>query len=345
VNPRDEGKTPAKEPRFFAARLLDKLDSGRRRLLRLPQLIYRLHVETNPHSDASVLLAGSGRGGTTWLAEVINYDNSYRLMFEPFNGARVRESRAFGESQYLRPDDENVAFLEPAQKIFTGSVRNAWVDVYNRSLRPKRRLIKDIRVNLMLGWIRAHFPEIPIVLLLRHPCAVAYSRWKLGWVADLERTFIAQAALVEDYLSPFVPAMRKARSAFERHVFWWCVETYVPLKQLKPNDVLITTYENCVASPQYEIRRIFQYLQEPFKDEVLQAVSKPSAETRRNWRSQNASAIVSGEELTGAWQQSLAPGNAERALEILRMFGLDTIYNLDPFPNPRVMEEWNKGRS
>ena len=32
----------------------------------------------------TVLLAGTGRSGTTWAANIINYANTYRFMFEPF---------------------------------------------------------------------------------------------------------------------------------------------------------------------------------------------------------------------------------------------------------------------
>src|SRR5579872_7287496 len=35
----------------------------------------------------AVLIAGSGRSGTTWLAQVVNHDHSYRYYHEPFGPA------------------------------------------------------------------------------------------------------------------------------------------------------------------------------------------------------------------------------------------------------------------
>jgi hypothetical protein len=328
----------------MSGRALDKVASGWRRLSgAFPRLLYKFYVDENQDYNASILLAGSGRAGTTWVAEIINFDNSYRLMFEPFNNARVPQTRFFGDCQYLRPDENNPIFLAPARSIFSGRLRNGWVDAYNRRLRVDRRLVKDIRANLLLGWIRAHFPEIPIVLLLRHPCAVAYSRCALKWSADLENTFIRQEALMNDYLQPFLPALQEARSDFERHVFWWCIEAYVPLMQFSRGDILVTTYEDCVASPETEVRRIFDYLRKPFNDEVLKAIGKPSSQTRWNWRSRNASAIVSGEGIVNSWQRSVSRGDAERAIEILHLFGLDSIYGLDRLPNSPSIEKFMRG--
>lgn len=316
-----------------AGRMVDKVFSAWRRLSRAPQkLLYSLYVDEHPDYRASVLLTGSGRGGTTWLAEVINFDNSYRFMFEPFNHARVRQCAAFNENQYLRPDNSDTQFLNAARLIFSGRLRNGWVDAFNRKLRVSRRLIKDIRTNLLLGWIRAHFPQMPIILLLRHPCAVAYSRCRSGWPVDLEARFYTQPALVQDYLQPFRAQLKNLDSEFERHIFAWCVETYVPLIQLRATDALITTYEHCVSSPSHEFRKIFDYLGVPYRKEVLRTVGKPSSHSRRNKWSGNASAIVTGGNVLEAWRSVVDPRTVRRALDILKLFGLDHIYGLDSLP-------------
>jgi hypothetical protein len=302
--------------------------------------VYNFYVDENPDYRACILLAGSGRGGTTWLAETINYDNSFRFMFEPFNGLRVQQCQKFGDCQYLRPQDNDSAYLGAAKSIFSGRLRNGWVDAYNRRLKADRRLVKDIRVNLLLGWIRAHFPEIPIILLMRHPCAVAYSRCRERWPADLEGTFLSQADLMQDYLEPFRSALEQARSEFERQIFRWCVENYVPLTQFSPGEILVTTYENCLVSPRGEMQRIFDFLRAPFDDDVLKRVGKPSSQTRWNWRSRNASPIISGESMLDSWQRYVSRADVQRAVEILRLFGLNAIYSADPLPHTPAIEQF-----
>ena len=49
------------------------------------------------HRDA-VFLAGSGRSGTTWLSEVINYKGGYRYVFEPSTRPGSARSSTSGAS-------------------------------------------------------------------------------------------------------------------------------------------------------------------------------------------------------------------------------------------------------
>jgi hypothetical protein len=71
---------------------------------------------------------------------------------------------------------------------------------------------------------------MPIILLLRHPCAVVASRLALGWKDNLFET-MEQEDLVEDFLLPMETRIRAASDGFERHLFLWCIDNYVPLRQ------------------------------------------------------------------------------------------------------------------
>jgi Sulfotransferase family len=168
-------------------------------LSRLPGGLY-VDLEKGDHRR-SVFLAGSGRSGTTWLSEIINHRRGYRYVFEPFNPRVVGPFGHFRTKQYLRPDDQRKEFLEPARLALTGGLRDPWTDRFNGRIVARRRLIKDIRANLLLGWMRANFPGMPIILLLRHPCAVVVSRLALGWRDNLSET-MEQRELVEDFLVP-----------------------------------------------------------------------------------------------------------------------------------------------
>jgi len=37
----------------------------------------------------TVLLAGTARSGTTWVQEMINFDGSYRVLFELFHSKEI----------------------------------------------------------------------------------------------------------------------------------------------------------------------------------------------------------------------------------------------------------------
>ena len=202
----------------------------------------RFFVDAGDYRN-TVFLAGTGRSGTTWLENIVNHDNGFRVMYEPFHSVRVPLLKGWRYRQYLSADNRDRRFLEPAARILGGSVRNGWIDQLNGRFIARKRLIKDIRANLILKWIKRHFPEIPIVLLLRHPCAVAQSKVKLGWETHLDE-FLLQPDLVNDFLAPVHDAVKGARDVFDRHVVMWCVENWVPLRQFAPGEILVVFYED-----------------------------------------------------------------------------------------------------
>lgn len=292
------------------------------------RLFGSLYVDLDRDYRGSIFLAGSGRSGTTWLSEIINYRNEYRYVFEPFYPGRVSLCKDFRRKQYLRPDDRRETYLEPARTILSGGLRNAWADRFNRKHVARRRLIKDIRANLLLGWIRSNFPEMPQILLLRHPCAVTDSRLKLGWKDILDDT-MEQEDLVEDFLQPFEAEIRNAKTPFERSVFLWCIENYVPLRQIKSGSMHVSFYELLCTQPEDEVRRLFAFLGKDFDGEVYDRMNRPSSLSRRE------SAVVIGERPVDSWTRTVDDARRERAVEILTLFGLDGIYDESPLPNPK----------
>jgi hypothetical protein len=281
------------------------------------RLLGGLHVDLGRDHRNAVFLAGSGRSGTTWVSEMINYRNGYRFVFEPFHPGKVRVCKNFRRKQYLRPDDRREEYLGPARKVLTGRLRSPWTDRFNKRFVARRRLIKDIRANLLLGWMRANFPGMPMILLLRHPCAVAASRIALGWKDNLSET-MEQRELVEDFLLPVEAEIRAARDAFERHVFSWCIENYVPLRQFGPGEIQLSFYENFLAHPEGEIPRLFTFLGEDFDARVYRKARRPKDEKTS----------------VETWRRSVTGSQLERTVEILALFGLDRVYNEGAMPDP-----------
>ena len=293
---------------------------------RASRLLGWLHLDLarGDHRN-SVILAGSGRSGTTWVSGVINHRNAYRLVFEPFNTGKVRIMEGFRRKQYLRPSDRREEHLRPARTVLAGGLRSLWADRFNAKLVARRRLIKDIRANLLIGWMRENFPGMPIVLLLRHPCAVATSKLALGWNDALRET-MEQEELVEDFLLPMEAEIRASTDPFERHIFSWCIENHVPLKQLGPGEVHLCFYENFLAHPEHELRRLFAFLGDDpdsaFYESVRRALKSPSPLSRNP----EAPSV-------DAWRRCVTGVQLERAVEILGLFGLDRVYGEGAMPD------------
>ncbi|MBA2711937.1 MAG: sulfotransferase domain-containing protein, partial [Rubrobacteraceae bacterium] len=205
----------------------------------------------------------------------------------------------------------------------TGALRDPWTDRFNRRIVARRRLIKDIRANLLLAWMRANFPGMLIVLLLRHPCAVVASRLDLGWKDNLDET-MDQEELVEDFLLPMKDEIRAAGDDFERHLFLWCIDNYVPLKQFGREGIHLTFYENLLVNPEQELQSLFDFLGEDLNDNVFDRLRHPSPMSRK----------YAPDPSVDGWRASVGARRLRRTGEILNLFGLDRIYGEGSMPDP-----------
>jgi hypothetical protein len=285
-------------------------------------LARRVWLDLGADPARTVFVAGSPRSGTTWLAEVINHDHRYRTIFEPFRPGRVRATGHFRSRQYLRPGAEDPALAGPIERVLTGRVRSGWTDQHNTRLVSTRRLVKDPWSNLFLGWIADRFPEVPIVLVLRHPCAVVHSQLAMGawkWHVDLDDV-LSQPDLVEDVLEPYLEVVRAAGTDFERHVALWCIENLVALRQLEGKRAFVVTYEDLCLRPAPVLGGLFGFLGRPLDDADLPRLDRPSALSRKD------SAIATGASLVDGWRAHVDPATVRRADEMLEAFGLDGLY-------------------
>lgn len=287
------------------------------------------------HRD-SIFVAGTERSGTTWLADLVNYRSSFRLIFEPFWASRVPECGAFSAQQYLRPDEGGAEFLEPARKILGGSVRNPWFDKFHRAFVTRRRVVKDVRANLLLNWLSVQFPGMPIVLIIRHPCAVASSQKQAKHrFGSLQDHFLNQPKLVEDFLDPFMDTAQNLETPFEERVFRWCIQNYVPLTQFGYGDIHVIFYEELCVRPEATLKALFEYLALPLDLDKVDLLA-PSPVSRPD------SAVVTGESLVDKWRDFVTPDEVDRAIKILQLFGLDSLYDNESLPNSDRLREFMK---
>lgn len=286
-----------------------------------------MHVNLNNRVEETVLLAGFPRGGTTWVSEIINHRNEYRYLFEPFYPRYVPSLKNLRPKDYWRPGGNPRGVDSMAiERIIKGRIRNPWVDRFNRKVMYNKILIKDIRIHLILGWLKRRFPYLKIVLLLRHPLGVAVSLQKIGWLPGVKK-YCENNELVEDYLRPFVEPMLEGQTQLERYVFSWCVEHYVPLQQLaRVSDVYVCFYEWFCVNVVEETEKLFVWLGKDGRDLVESRLRKPSKMSKQH------SAVNTGEDMVRRWTKSLSQEEIQRSVEILRLFRLDRIYDESPFP-------------
>jgi hypothetical protein len=290
-----------------------------RRVLRSLSAPLRHGIQTNHDIGRTVFLAGSGRSGTTWLSEILNADGRCHYLFEPFNCRKTPAWQDFAFRQYLPRGKSNEKAKAAATHILSGRVHSAWIDSQNKAFVSSHRLVKDIRANLMLGWLREEFPEMPIVLLTRHPLAVTLSRQKLGWGPGSLEALESQPELMSRHLEPHRALLRRlSGDAFSMQIANWCIEHLVPLAELREGEFCLVQYESLVRAPEDELVRLFGYLGRELSDKHRRRLGQASATASRGTRQ-----YLDAGRLLRPWQGKISPDRERQAADIVAAFGLD----------------------
>lgn len=281
----------------------------------------RFYVNPDPDLQKSIMVAGTARSGTTWLGDLIALQIPCRILFEPFNPDLVPQYRGFQYFQYMRPERVDPQFHEYARTLFSGEIRNRWIDHQNERLFPKYRLIKEIRANLALKWIHDHFPQVPMLFVMRHPCAVVLSRMELGWATDGDiRPFLSQPNLIEDFLDPYIDLIKGAKTDEEKHAIIWSVSNLVPLKQFRPGELKMVRYESLCTQPETELASLFEFLGIRSRIPNTAKINRPSQTSRQT------SAVVTGTDRITSWKKKLSVTQIDPILRVVDSFGLGDLY-------------------
>jgi hypothetical protein len=284
----------------------------------------RCFVDVAGGPGRTVVVAGSGRSGTTWLGELLTRGTATRYLFEPLHPDRGPFPGEFPRS-YARPGaafDQEDAWA----RIVSGKVRDPWTDQYGHAFLPRRRVVKEVWANLQLGWLADRYPDLTLVLLLRHPYSVARSQLSSRWDWYLDpRLYLQQELLMQDHLAPFEEWLAAARTPWDLAVATWCVENLVPLRQLARAEAHVVFYEHLRLDPEGELRALFAALGRRWDPRVLHGVRRPSALAHPGaW-------AMLADSLDERWKEA-DPRLLARTVEILQVFGLATLYGEGPLP-------------
>jgi hypothetical protein len=296
--------------------------------------LYRqLYRDENGDLGRSMMVAGAARSGTTWLARIISSQLPCRVMFEPFHSRLVQDYAPFHYFQYMRPESSNDALSAYCQRVFSGAIRHRWIDREVGTLTPRYRLIKEIRANLFLKWIHEQFPQVPLLFVLRHPCAVVLSRLELGWDTDGDiAPFLAQDELLQDFLADKRDVIGGARTPEEKHAVIWSISNLVPLTQFAPGQLPVVFYEQLCTRPYEEVERIFGALDHSYSSSVFETLQRPSTTAT------SSSAVIHGDNRVTRWQQALSARQIDDILTVVEAFGLGNLYDESPMPRPDALK-------
>ena len=200
-----------------------------------------------------VLVAGSGRSGTTWIGQTLAHAMRSRLMFEPF---LLDDNQRFcflagtpthcDHHQLYLPWGPHGQQREPEiRRILQGRLRARWCDRFTAPGVYFRRVVKAVRANLMLDYIARRWPEIKIIYVVRDPRCVINSQlakmrqgWKFQWHPA---GVLNQPELMRDWLHPYADLLEQSSSSclIQRQALKWCIENFIPYQCLSQHENVV----------------------------------------------------------------------------------------------------------
>ena len=284
-------------------------------------------------------MIGSARSGTTWLGDLLAAALRARVVFEPFHPVHVAGMAPFGLMPYRSPEDQDPAFLEFCRSVFSGALRGPWVDREANRILPSGRVVKCVRANLFTGWLGTWLPEVPVVVLVRHPASVVRSRMEAGWDASTDvDALLGNERLVRDHLADHVEWARSLSTEEERNALIWAIHHRVTFRQRDPgNGAEVAFYEDVVADPAAVLAGVLDRLGRRAPPLPERRLRRPSSTARRG-RATGTSAAAPG-------PRGLGEAALGRVLSVVERLDLDWVYGSGARPTPAARERLGHARS
>jgi hypothetical protein len=289
--------------------------------------------------DHAVLVLGSGRSGTTWLAEVLARQMGSRLIFEPFHP--IWTPRPDRLRLFLAPQDRDPGMEDLVTSMLEGRTRKAPISNTVITRLPHGRVIKDIHSVNLLPWFRVRYPRVPVVYTLRHPIPTALSRLRMGEFYGLARYLgnedgrrDVEGSPVAEWLPPFDRHNRDP-DPIVRLVAEWCVENAYPLSRATTDGAKLSFYERAVSEPVAELTDLATHCARALGTDVTElgdeVARRPSSQDRTG---QIAAARNSAdwEGILSRWIPEVPAETTSRCLAVLADFGLEGYYGAGPLP-------------
>jgi hypothetical protein len=283
--------------------------------------------------ENTVVLASTGRGGSTWLTEIVATLPGYTVLWEPLHLGNNPEceEHGFGWQNYIPRGVEAPRRREYLRRLLTGANLSTNV-LTSLEFRPLRLLrpgggyvAKFVNANMMLPWMMDAFP-VSGILMIRHPCAVVASQLHHGaWEHVTKENITIPEGLFErhDHLPE---VFSEVQTHEEILAFEWALQTYVPLSSPRPHPWWLVTYEELVSEGRTTLRSLFEALGRPVPEKAYAQLRAPSA------TASGALAETDTHAQLRKWRKRLSPKQIDRILRVAHAVGV-SVYDDGLHPN------------
>ena len=290
--------------------------------------------------EDAVMVAGTPRSGTTWLAELLATLPGYKHLDEPLHLNNPAPPDLDWRT-YVAPDARRPRLRTYLERVFRGQARGHYKTEADSRVgrvvelcRHPSVVAKFVRAHRLLHWIDEIFDLRGIVILVRHPCAVVASQldyehsetndWAQASPGEKVETVLA-GSLPDSLVNRFAPLVRDLDTGEEVLAALWAVDTYCALRLHGDPPGHIVAYEDLVASPRETLNSVFASLGATPPTAALEHIDVPSDSAASDLHRENTRRQLS------KWRRKLTDGQANRILSVVRAFDLD-LYSEDLRP-------------
>ncbi len=285
----------------------------------ISSFVFRILYRKGFDISETLLIFGSSRSGSTWLAEIISSLPGHSQVFEPLNTRYVKQAEDAGvvKNTFRKKSarwEKGQAFLE---QVLSGRLMNPWLASQipvNKVFATRRLVVKFVRGNLLLDWMCANLPVLPPAMVIRHPCAIISSQLSKGWTPS--RTILLANSYFDEH-----PEIRERcsqlRSPEEINALAWCLRYHAPLCIAKPYPYVLICYEKLVRDGVREIEKLFKVWKLEMTEDITRQLKKASDTVT------HSSQIVSGKDPLAGWKTKLSSEQVSDILAVLAIFGMD----------------------
>ena len=279
--------------------------------------------------EGPLFITGHGRSGTTWIGNVLRMASGVLYVNEPCNPERAKGGNYSDWFKYLQPGEDDIFFQKCLDSAFKGLVtcRTNWLihKPFRRLFRGYRLVIKEVASYMSVEWVYERYKP-DVLVLVRHPCAVALSEKKKG--TSVERPMLEimrQPALLENHLEPYLGVMKKAKRSYEIYGAIWGARNRV-LADLIPNypQWKILFYEDVCKNPLGSFRHLYDHYNLDWSRRVEKFVKRTTVKEK----SGTYSISKVSEKQIDKWKHEMTRDEIEQVRKFVEPFNL-SIYNSD----------------
>jgi hypothetical protein len=179
-------------------------------------------------------------------------------------------------------------------------------------------LIKDVHVLFSLPAIP--MDQLQLLLLIRHPCAIADSHIRRGLDPDLER--IAQDLSLSPVTAQISLGFREALAdsvlasdLYYRMGLYWGIGYRLAIETVPEGRRMDVRYESLASDPETEWMSLMQKLKLPQTQKICRAISCSSGSGKNTYTRRES------RQLCWAWKESMCTADIEKVLKGVQIAG------------------------